>query len=220
LILEGDANGIFRTGDASDLAQQIGNDGISRLLEIISISYNNLRGRNVITSKMSENEITEELYTEILVIWRQSSVPITLVPVRPKIDRTYAVERGEPAIDFCFRDRYTRESFFGFECKILDEGDNRLYREYIENGLGRYLQGKYSSGSSAGSLIGYIRSGDVTAIISEVGKRVELEDAIGKMSQAPPILGFQEHYVSTHTRQRGISPFSVHHLFFCFDVIN
>ena len=167
---------------------------------------------------MSEDEITEELVKEMNVIWSGSRITKSLVPISQKIDKTLAKNRGRsPTIDICFRDRWEKEVFFGFECKLLEEGDGRLYNEYIVSGLYRYLEGKYCSQGSAGSLIGYVKVGRLDVIIKEVKTRVDKEKILRTMDLAASIDGFKEHYVSTHSRDRGLPHFSVHHLFFLFD---
>lgn len=208
-----------RFGSAYDLAVRIGQDGITKLLETVCDAYDMLRKHNTIKKEMSEDEITEELFKEILIIWRESSIPMTIVPINQKSDYTFSKDRGKPpTIDFCFRDRYVREAFFGFECKILAEGDSRLYREYIENGLYRYLHGKYCAKGSAGSLIGYINSGSISIVIRDVKMRVNKENILSAMALAHSILAFKEHYISIHTREKRLPSFCVHHLFFRFTV--
>lgn len=211
----------YRLGNPYDLAEQIGEDGIAKLLALVCDAYDMLYKHKIVKLGMSEDEITEELFKEIQIVWRVSSIPQTIVPINQKIDKTFGKDRGKPpTIDFCFRDRWVKEAFFGFECKLLAEGDVRLYKEYIENGLYRYLQGKYCARGSAGSLIGYVNSGRISIIVQDVKTRVDRENMLTAMVKAPSISAFEEHYVSTHSRESGLSSFSVHHLFFCFLALN
>lgn len=207
----------YRVGNPCDLAEKIGEDGISKILGLVCAAYDMLCKHNIVKSEMSEDDITEELFKEIQVVWHVSSNLQTLIPINQKIDRTFAKDKGTPpTIDFCFRDRWMKEAFFGFECKLLAEGDGRLSREYVENGLCRYLQGKYCSAGSAGSLIGYIRSGNVAVIIQDVKCRVDQEKAVQTVTLSSSIGSFKEHYISIHMRERGLRKFCVHHLFFDF----
>jgi hypothetical protein len=210
----------YRSGSPYDLAQQIGESGITKLLEVVCHAYSNLCENHLIITEMSEDEITEEIFKELVYVYHESSVPRTLIPVNQKIDTTLAKNRGRPpTIDFCFRDRWVKEVFFGFECKLLAEGNGRLYQEYIDNGLCRYLQGKYCSIGSAGSMIGYIKSGNIAIVIHDVKCRVDQKKAVNAMAAAPSIGSFKEHYVSMHIRD-GLSQFRVHHLFFNFAETN
>jgi len=211
----------YRIGDPYDLAEQIGEDGIAKLLALVCDAYDTLYKHKIVKLGMSEDEITEELFKEIQIVWRVSSIPQTIVPINQKIDKYLAKDKGKPpTIDFCFRDRWVKEAFFGFECKLLAEDDIRLYKEYIENGLYRYLQGKYCAKGSAGSLIGYVNSGNISIVIREVKTRVDKENMLSAMVLARSISAFKEHYISTHLRERGLPSFCVHHLFFRFTALN
>ena len=211
----------YRVGNPYDLAEQIGEDGIAKLLALVCEAYNMLCNHKIVKLGMSEDEITEELFKEIQIVWRASTIPQTIIPINQKIDKTLAKNIGKPpAIDFCFRDRWVKEAFFGFECKLLAEGNVRLYKEYVENGLFRYLQGKYCAKGSAGSLIGYVNSGRISVIVQDVKTRVDKESILTAMVKASSISAFEEHYVSTHSREGGLSSFCVHHLFFCFSALN
>lgn len=207
----------FKFGSAYDLAQKIGESGITKLLKVICDAYVILSNNNIIQSGMTEDEITEELFTQGQCVLQKSSIPTTLVLVNQKIDRTLAKNKGRlPAIDFCFRDRWVKETFFGFECKLLAEGNGTLSREYVDEGLCRYLEGKYSSFGSSGSMIGYVKTGNLAPIIQDVKRRVDEKEAISPMTLALAIGSVKEHYVSIHSRERGLTNFSIHHLFFKF----
>jgi len=217
LMASNRSHGIYRFGNPYDLAQQLGEKGIARILEIVCEAYVVLQTKNLVTRGMSEDEITEELVSQIECVWRKSSVPISIVPINQKIDRTLAKNKGKPpTIDFCFRHVWIKEAFFGFECKRLAEGNGVLSQEYVDNGLCRYLRGEYCSSGSAGSMVGYVISGNLVAVVRDVKTRVDIERAVNTMKIAFSIGSFREHYVSIHTRERGLSQFCVHHLFFDF----
>lgn len=208
---------IHTFGSPYDLARQLGENGIAKILEIVCEAYVVLQTKHLVKKGMTEDEITEELVSQTECIWRKSSVLSSIVPMNQKIDRTLAKNRGRPpTIDFCFRHVWVKEAFFGFECKRLAEGNSALSQEYVDNGLCRYLRGEYCSSGSAGSMIGYVTSGSLVAIIRDIKTRVDNERAVNAMTLAFSIGLFKEHYVSTHTRERGLSQFSVHHLFFSF----
>jgi len=209
--------GSYSYGDPSDLAQQIGEEGISYLLGIVCDAYQRLYEKHNIKQKMSEDEITEELFVEVEFVWSRSSITETIRPMCQKGDRTHAKIKGRPpTIDFCFRDSWVGEAFFGFECKLLVEGDTTLCNEYVENGLCRFLSGRYCAHGSAGSLIGYVKLGNLSTIIQDIKVRVDTRNLLKAMALASPIGTFQNHYVSVHSREMQLPPFCVHHLFFSF----
>ena len=68
--------------------------------------------------------ITQELYTKILLLWRNSKLPIfftkNIIPDKQYVDATMRKDKGEyPTIDICFRDPKKPQSYFGLECKKL-----------------------------------------------------------------------------------------------------
>jgi hypothetical protein len=202
---------------AYDLAEQIGEQGVSSLLEIVCDAYQDLCKKHNIKQAMSEDEITEELFNDVVFAWSNSAITETIRPIHQKIDKTFAKARGRPpTIDFCFRDSWVREAFFGFECKLLAEGNNGLYDDYVRNGLYRYLQGTYCSKGSAGSLVGYVKLGNLATVVRDVKTRVDNERILKAMVLASAIGQFKEHYVSIHSRERALPSFCVHHLFFFF----
>ena len=202
------------SGNPKDLAQELGFDGIMTLLGIICKAYKNLCVYEKVTSEMDEPEITEELLIELKLIWKKTDLP--LIPHHEKSDRKGKRRGRAPTIDFCFRDRWYKDSYFGAECKILEEKNNKLYNLYIEEGVGRYLSGKYGENCSAGSMIGYVKIGNTAEIINEVKVRVNTLPDSSEMRQADSIGKFTEHYKSVHERKVGRSPFHIHHLFFSF----
>lgn len=187
---------------------------------MVCAAYAILYRNRIVKPKMDECDITEELYKEVNFAWSKSDITETVIPTNEKIDRENAERRGRPpTIDFCFRARWERHAFFGFECKVLAEGDSRSYREYINEGLYRYIEGKYCANGSAGSLIGYINSGRIAVIVKDIKTRVNRQRIVEFMTLASSISGFREHYISTHLRKDS-SPFCVHHLFFSFVELN
>lgn len=204
-------------GSPLDLAKELGEDGINQLLEIVCAAYSGLQAKKVIRPDMSEDKITEELYTEIMEVWVTSNIIDSIVPIHQKGDWLSGKNgKKPPTIDIVFRDSFERDAFFAFECKLLKEGESRLFWEYVKEGLDRYLQGKYCANGSAGSLIGYVMSGRLTSVVDEVKKRVDVDKILEVMRLGLPLGKFSSHYISVHSRENSLPRFSVHHLFFSF----
>lgn len=205
----------FISGYPRDLAKELGPDGIMTLLRIICEAYKELRASGRVTAIMSEPEITEELYVELLDVWKKAD--ISLMPVHEKSHGKRKKGRGKtPTIDFCFRHKWDRNSYFGAECKLLEENNSELYKLYVDEGVNRYLSGKYGEKCSVGSMIGYIIIGNTAEIINKVKIRVDKLSNISNIKKFDSINGFTDHYKSVHGRKVGNSPFHIHHLFFSF----
>ena len=103
----------------------------------------------------------------------------------------------------------------------MDEGNRRHLTEYVnENGIGRFLDGRYASNSSAGAMVGYVRVGDPVMVANGVARRILARPTKPKMIKAEPVKTFQDIYDSSHERSSGISPFKIFHLFFAFRTEN
>jgi retron-type reverse transcriptase len=140
-----------------------------------------------------------------------------LYPLHEKSHNRNGKGQGKtPTIDFCFRDRYVRDLYFGAECKLLKENDRKLFDDYVNGGVRRYISGKYGVNCSEGSMIGYITFGNRGKIIGGIKGRVNKASTISNMKKAEPLNGFSDHYKSLHGRTIGCSPFGLHHLLFNF----
>ena len=104
-------------GQPKDFAKEVGIDGITALLKIICKAYKNLRSYRKITSEMSEKEITEELYYELLGVWKTEPMSYHIRPIHEKSHGRKKGRGTTPVIDFCFRG-WNQYSYFGAECNF------------------------------------------------------------------------------------------------------
>ena len=210
-------SGISEDLKAPDLACILGPEGLRSLLEIMCMAYFDLLDSGFVKINTSENEITEEWYVKITVRCRSSD--ISVIPIHQKEDPTKG-KKGKisPTIDFCFRDEFYPQSYFGAECKLLDQDNNKHLKEYVgHNGMGRFLDCRYGSNSSAGVMIGYIRIGDPKIVSFNVEKLILSLSDKPKFVNEKPVKTFKEIYKSIHQRSECISPFTFFHMFYAFE---
>lgn len=202
------------SGSPVDLVKYLKFTGVMHLLGIFCDAYRDLRASGKVTPDKIEPEINEELFHYLQMVWYDKG-PKSLTPDREKSHGKRMSGRGKtPTIDLCFRG-WDSEIYFGAECKILEDKNSR-YEYYIDGGICRYISGDYSYKCPTGAMIGYIITGDTLKIINELKNRVDKLPNSSKMDISNPINGFKEHYESIHKRKTGVSPFDIHHLFFCF----
>ncbi len=206
----------LKANSPEDLAKVLGHGGVQNLLKIMCKAYRRLYISGKIKCTMSEPEISEELYIELLLEWKKSDA--SFIPTCEKAHGKRKKGAGKtPTIDICFRKYWSSVSYFGFECKRLKEKDSTLYKNYVEKGMRHFLLGEYSPNCSVGSMIGYITVGNIGTIINDVKNRVDKESAVSNMKKSYPLNDFTYHHVSAHKRKFGYSsPFYFHHLFFTF----
>lgn len=203
---------------APDLAKELGQAGIRSILNLMCEAYVDLLNSRFVQNNTSEDEITEEWFVKIQCRYQRSK--LSVVPIHQKQDTSKGIPgKRSPTVDFCFRHNFFQESYFGAECKLLDEGSHKYLKEYVNrNGIGRFLDGRYSSTSSAGAMVGYVRVGHPGAVAKKVAKSISLLPGNTHMKKTMMIRNFKYIYESRHIRTSGVSPFQIFHLFYAFSV--
>lgn len=203
----------------NDLAKRLGSQGIRKLLALLTNAYRDLRDRQWVKADSPEDRITEEWFIHIQKRWRSDDA-CGLVPIPQKADIGRAKSRGRPpTIDFCLRDEFFPESYFGAECKLLDQGCRGHLAAYLDNdeGIGRFISAKYSASSGAGAMVGYVRRGDCDAVAKDIALQMGSLTGAPVLKKSCPLPNFDDLYESEHLRGIGISPFLCYHLLFAFN---
>jgi hypothetical protein len=205
------------SGNIQDFASQLGPSGIKKLFSLMYEAYTRTKASGKIVSNMTEPEITEELYTELIGVCIENG-DSSIRPIHEKAHKKIKKSPGRtPTIDLCFRDEWDSESYLGFECKKLENNDKSRLDDYIKGGICRFLTGAYSKKCSIGSMIGYIIDENIEKIASEIKSRVDNTSCNQKMERTTIINGHSEQYKSGHSRIIDKSPFVIFHLFFSFN---
>lgn len=205
-----------------DLAKRLGLAGVNEILLTLWQGYHDLMADiNVtITENAEEDDITQEWYGKISQRWVNKNRATTLRrnnigPVHQYQDATLKKNRGcKPTIDFCFRDWETSNSYFGAECKNLYNHRKDKIKRYVDTGVKNYTSGRYGSQSSESSIVGYVLSGKipeiVTELISEIATVAPVSNLYRELRYAEP------QYASQHKRATDKSEITLHHLLFDF----
>lgn len=189
---------------------------------IYGLGYKDLYATGMVGADTDEDTITVEWYLKVYNRWtsenRASQVNVNLIPTNQYPDVTVKKKRGKaPTIDFCFRAWNRDEGYFGAECKRLKSNNAKLLQEYVDNGLMRFVNGKYSLMCSESAMIGYIQEGTIKDIVDKLkvllatNTRLE-EQLLREVREENP------QYKSAHNRKIDNQTITVHHLFFDFVV--
>lgn len=210
------------TAVPDDLAKRLGPSGVNEILLVLWQGYYDLIAdpNIVITADTEEDEVTQEWYGKISLRWTSENRAMHLRlnnigPVHQYQDPTLRKGTGyKPTIDFCFRDWDTSNSYFGAECKNLYNYKKEKIKRYVETGVKNYTSGRYGSQSSESSLIGYVLSGKISEIVSElifeIAKTVPVSNLSRELRYVEP------QYYSRHIRSLDHREITLHHLFFDF----
>jgi hypothetical protein len=202
-----------------DLAKRLGSQGIRRLLALLTNAYQDLYDRKWVKADSPEDSITEEWFIHIQKRWKSDSA-CEVIPVPQKADTHKAKSRGRPpTIDFCFRDEFFPGSYFGTECKLLDEGCKEHLNAYLDDreGIGRFINGNYAACTGAGAMVGYVRRGDSNVVARDVAHGMKQLDGTPELKKSDPLAEFEQIYESEHLRSTGVSPFLCYHILFAFN---
>lgn len=102
------------------------------------------------------------------------------------------------------------------ECKRVAGSDAKLCREYVCNGIDRFVVGNYGGRHAAGFMAEYLESGNaddaVRGINRYLTKKGRHDELLG------PAKGFRADWArsSRHSRSTGIIPVDLHHAFLVF----
>ncbi len=210
-------------GTPLKLSRNINTNALSIIFKVVLDSYQILVNNNQVQYTWDEDEITLELYTVVNEQWRSLPptspgyhlTPIHQYPVYPK---QYPIGRA-PFIDFVFRKGYSKQEYFAFECKKLFSNKKRYIREYVRNGIYRYIQGTYSSGMHKAAMIGYVFNGVPDSLIDALNhfmQKTFSSTTIMELKKEKIIDNYQFLYKSEHTRFIQNDRFKIYHIFLSF----
>lgn len=125
--------------------------------------------------------------------------------------------KSSPRIDIKIsRNDWAEESFLSVECKRLDSGST-LANKYVNEGMGRFISGKYCLENNCSFMVGFIIQGNNKDVVEKIDKYIENKYT---KSDKLNLLEKELHYFSQHKRQKGHSPFRIHHLLANIDKLN
>lgn len=205
-----------------DLAKRLAPSGVNEILLTLWQEYHDLiADTNITISKNAkEDDITLEWYGKILQRWinenRATTLRINSIgPVHQYPDPTLKKAHGyKPTIDFCFRDWNTSNSYFGAECKNLYNHKKDKIKRYVDTGVKNYTSGRYGSQSSESSIVGYVLSGKIPEIVTELISEIATVSPVSNLSREFRYMESQ--YASQHIRATDKSVITLHHLLFDF----
>ena len=205
-----------------DLANKIGVDGVNEILNVFWKGYSELQKdiSIIIDVSSDEDDITQKWFEKILTIWdsrnRATSLILNgLLPIHQYADNTMKKRRGvnAPTIDFCFKDWSTDNSYFGAEAKNLYDNRSDKIKRYVSTGIQNYTKGRYGSQSSESSMIGYVLSGTIPTIVTQLRAEMSTEPPLDNLTRTTSI---NPQYKSKHIRTLDSHEIVLHHLFFDF----
>lgn len=166
-----------------------------------------------------ENDITALFCYALIEAYEVAGRNWVIIPEHPINDPISGVQLGRNDLRFLPPQHFGQKVFFELECKRLrvrtESGFKHSADEYVEDGLRRFVDGKYSAGLTCGGMLGYVMDNCVDESFESVQREIEKRRAKLKMKKptcAPSsTLPSHRHSLDTfHSRSEG--ELTIHHL--------
>lgn len=146
---------MITSGDISKLMQLV--DWPQELKQIIDFTLLAWDTEMAPTSSHLEDKITDHLIGALQRLQRehQWTEAYSIDGQRNEYDPGTDTVKGRNDIIFQLGGVHS----FTWECKVLHRGGKNLYTEYLEDGMMRFVIGKYSASCEHGGMIGYVLDG-------------------------------------------------------------
>lgn len=207
-------------GDKTDWEGFFRNDLVPQVLDCVAEAW-----RRVPKPGSSDHEIdiSLKLYRELLHVKNRNRLPFRFGYEVVEIDLAALDVSGRKDIVVFPRGTDREEIYLGLEAKRLNvlrpTGPAALAAEYVDEGMQRYVDGKYAGAVQHGVMLGYVLDGNVGAAIKNVASVVkrrctDLCMAIGSSLTASSIKPRKRSVKeSCHTRKTDSKDFLIHHVF-------
>lgn len=142
-------------------------------------------------------------------------------PELPVTDPTFGTQTGRNDLRFYHRDIPGQKVFFTIECKRLHvttkSGFRHLTDKYVEKGLQRFVDGKYSAGLPCGGMLGYVMDNRIAEAFVKVQDEImtrsgPLEMKGANAMRSPSSVLPKERFSADTFHQSENGQFVVHHL--------
>jgi hypothetical protein len=141
---------------------------IATVLDLTVASWNAVLLKKSITSKNSEPEIARELTVAMIFEKKHRRIGNFRIHDEVVTRSTPSMPKPDGRIDIMITYSNDEDEYFGMECKRIDDGSNALTKEYVDQGVKRFVVGKYSPNHPWGAMLGFVIDGKTSNCINRV----------------------------------------------------
>ena len=192
---------------------------VSSVLNLVVAGATQLQAKHIVTRNMREDRISQRLNEEMEVLHRGSDSDIVNWNMRPA--RTIPEKPDEVfEVDFSFHaDILPRDQrcYLAVEAKRLRGKGDSLASDYVQEGVLRFVTGKYSRGHDYAVMLGYVVLAPidraVTSVKTAMDRSVDKTCEQSAFTSNSQICTHSHTYASVH-QQHGVQDrFTLVHLF-------
>lgn len=192
---------------------------VGLLPEVLELVVTTWQGFEKPTVSELETQINRRFAQDLRKNQILRRLPFNVEREVPVDDTLFARELGR--IDLKFTAGYRHDVYFGLECKKLNvafqSGKKTLAREYVVQGMLRYIQGKYAQRLIHGGMVGYVMDGQcdeaakcVKAVIRRFKRKLKVTPRVILVKSS---IRITDDRVLESKHDLGKLTFTIHHMF-------
>lgn len=159
-----------RIGSPSfDLATEV----IATILDLLQVGWSRVLARKVLTCKSLEPDIAGQLGREVLAEKRRRGIQNLRIEEEVGTRSSPESPKPERRIDIKVIYSFDEDEYFGIECKrVSGRKSDGLARKYVQNGVLRFVSGKYSPGHQWAAMVGFVIDDKMPASVKLIAEEI------------------------------------------------
>jgi hypothetical protein len=157
-----------------ELAIRLPLDIIATVLDITMVGWSYVISSGKVSIGSSETEIAGHLGREMISEKNRHLGLKNQIRIEEEVGTRSSLtsEKPEGRIDIKIIYSFDEAEYFGMECKRVTSKNSRLAKKYVDDGIMRFVTGKYSPGHDFAAMIGFVIDGKLTDCIDLVRTRL------------------------------------------------
>ncbi len=144
---------------------------IATVLDLTVQSWGIISIARSINSKSTEPEIAGTLVGAMISEKKRRQLPFRIVEETGTRSAS-SIPKPDGRIDIMIIYSNDEDEYFGIECKRINDSSNALTKEYVDEGVKRFVVGKYSPNHSWGAMLGFVIDDKTSHCINRVKKQL------------------------------------------------
>ena len=196
-------------------------DVIATILDITIRAWPEVIASMKVDRRSHEKQITNELRWKMVDEKNRRTPPHNLRFAREEQSDLPDGSRKGGHIDISVGYSYVETEYFAIECKKVTDRDKKRAKYYIDEGVYRFVRGKYSLGHSHASMIGFVCGGtcaDSARLIESMINSHNVADThlTREWQREPDLCSSPDLYSTMHRQTETTHDITLLHLFLAF----